>query len=139
MHLKRIRAPGFGFANAYPCLPVSEYEARLKGLADRMIEANLDCLVVFGDREHSANIAYLTGYDPRFEDAIFVMDRHGNGVLVVGNEGAGYIPAQRPDCDVELFQEFSLPGQDRSRSPTLRKLLSDHGIGRGLAVGCVGW
>lgn len=139
MRLRRISVPEFGAANVYPVLSSAEYEDRLARLAERMGEEKLDCLVVFGDREHSANIAYLTGYDPRFEDALFVTDCQGNRVLVVGNEGLGYIPAQRPRYDVACFQEFSLPGQDRSRSPTLRKLLSDHGIGRGLVVGCVGW
>ena len=36
--------------------------------------AGMDALVVYGDREHSANIAYLTGYDPRFEGALLVRD-----------------------------------------------------------------
>ena len=30
----------------------------------RMETAGLDVLVVYADREHSANLAYLTGFDP---------------------------------------------------------------------------
>ena len=32
-----------------------------------------DHIVVWGDREHSANIAYLTGFDPRFEEAVLIV------------------------------------------------------------------
>jgi len=31
-------------------------------------------LVVYADREHSATISWLTGFDPRFEEAILVID-----------------------------------------------------------------
>ena len=32
-----------------------------------------DRLVVYADREHSANLSCLTGFDPRFEEAILVV------------------------------------------------------------------
>ena len=39
-------------------------------LRRRMDERGLDQLVVYADREHSANLSYLTGFDPRFEEAL---------------------------------------------------------------------
>ncbi len=46
---------------------IEEYQSRLGMTANRMTAAGLDFLVVYADREHSANLAYLTGFDPRFE------------------------------------------------------------------------
>ena len=67
--------------------------ARLRHAGDRTVAAAVDLrrparapasadgrpgydhLVVWGDREHSANIAYLTGFDPRFEEAVLIVGR----------------------------------------------------------------
>ena len=35
-----------------------------------MAEQRLDALVVYADREHFANLLWLTNYDPRFEEAV---------------------------------------------------------------------
>ena len=32
-----------------------------------------DHVVVWADREHSANLAYLSGFDPRFEEAVLIV------------------------------------------------------------------
>ena len=32
-----------------------------------MKEQKLDVLMIYADREHGANFAYLTGFEPRFE------------------------------------------------------------------------
>ena len=45
-----------------------------------------DRLVVYADREHSANISFLTGFDPRFEEAILVVGPDGDPAILVGNE-----------------------------------------------------
>ena len=34
-------------------------------------------VVVYADREHSANLSYLTGFDPRFEEAVLIVGRDG--------------------------------------------------------------
>ena len=35
--------------------------------------SSLDAFVVYGDREHAANVAYLSGYDPRFEETLLIL------------------------------------------------------------------
>ena len=101
--------------------------------------AGLDRLVVYADREHSANLAYLTGFDPRFEEAILVVGPDGDPAILVGNEcfgmaGAAPLPMRR-----ELFQDLSLPGQPRDRSRSLAGILADEGIAPGSRVGVIGW
>lgn len=138
--LKQITLPDFGGADAaMPAIPTTEYEQRLHAVRERMERENVDVLVVYGDREHFANLAFLTGFDPRFEEALLVLTKTGQRRLLVGNECQGYLPDPALGCEVELFQEFSLPGQPRDQSRPLRTLLSESGIGVGSRVGCVGW
>ena len=51
--------------------------------------AGYDRLVVYADREHSANLAFLTGFDPRFEEAMLVVGPDGDPLILVGNECYG--------------------------------------------------
>ena len=60
---------------------------------------------------------YLTGFDPRFEEALLRLSAEGHRKLLVGNECLGYLPdAKALDLEVELFQEFNLMGQPRMTS-----------------------
>lgn len=136
---ERIVLPSFGTESDYPQLNVREYRSRLQALAACMDSAQLDVLVVYGDREHFANLAFLTGFDPRFEEALLLLDRAGHTLLIVGNECMGYLPNPALGCEAVLFQEFSLLGQPREQSRPLRNILAKFGIGSAVRVGCVGW
>ena len=140
VEIARIELPSFGGVDeALPQIPVGQYESRLAATAGRMEQAGLDVLVVYGDREHSANMAFLTGFDPRFEEAVLLLGRLGSRLLLAGNECMGYLPDPGLNIQVELFQEFSLMGQPRGESRPLRTVLSDFGIAAGASVGCIGW
>jgi Xaa-Pro aminopeptidase len=95
--------------------------------------------VVYADREHSANLSYLSGFDPRFEEAVLVLGDEPDPAILVGNEcwglaGAAPLPMRR-----HRFQDLSLPSQPRDRSQPLREILADEGVGPGSRVGVVGW
>jgi Xaa-Pro aminopeptidase len=96
-------------------------------------------VVVYGDREHSANLAFLTGFDPRFEEALLILAQGQRPRLLVGNEGVDYTQISPVDLDVQLYQPFSLLGQDRSRSQNLSELLKGAGVTHGAKVGVVDW
>jgi len=137
--LAHIELPDFGLPDGQPELPPSLYPARLGRLQERADRRGYDQLIVYADREHSANLAYLTGFDPRFEEAILVVDSTAGPAILVGNEcwgmaGAAPLPMRR-----HLFQDLSLPGQPRERSGSLAEILADEGIGPGSRVGVVGW
>jgi Xaa-Pro aminopeptidase len=137
--LTRVELPDFGMPQAMPVLPQSIYPARLARLRERAEQKGYDHLVVYADREHSANVAYLTGFDPRFEEAVLVVAPSGDPAVLVGNEcyamaGAAPLPLRR-----HLFQDFSLPSQPRNGSRPLADILRDEGIARGTRVGVVGW
>ena len=124
-----------------PPLSASLYATRIAAARQRARDAGLDFLVVWGDREHSFNLAYLTGFDPRFEEAILIVttstDRRPR--LLVGNECLGYAPDPAIGVEVELWQDLSLMGQPRERSRTLHEIFESEGMRQGSRVGCVGW
>ncbi len=68
---------------------VTEYTRRLATFRAALARRGYDIGVVYGDREHSANIQWLTGFDPRFEEAVLVIapDR---ALLLAGNECLPY-------------------------------------------------
>ena len=137
--LAEVQLPAFGMPDAMPEVTSATYAARLERLRERMERAGVDRLLVYADREHSANLAYLTGFDPRFEEALLAVGPAGDPAILVGNEcfgmaGNAPLPMRR-----HLFQDFSLPSQPRDRSRPLRDLLAEEGVGRGARIGLVGW
>jgi Xaa-Pro aminopeptidase len=136
-----VELPDFGMPDAVPALADGAHVARLARLRERAASAGYDRVVVYADREHSANLSFLTGFDPRFEEALLVLATDGadDPAILVGNEcwgtaGAAPLPMRR--C---RFQDFSLPSQPRDRSDPLRDILDAEGIGPGTRVGAIGW
>jgi len=139
VELAELTLPHFGLPTIQPEIPVETYQARIASALEQADRAGHDTLVVYGDREHSANIAYLTGYDPRFEEALLILKPNAKPVLLVGNEGMGYAEIMTLDVEKVLYQTFSLLGQPRGKSPMLTDILRDAGLSDGQQVGVVGW
>ena len=95
--------------------------------------------MIWADREHSANLAYLSGFDPRFEEAVMIVAASGAPVLLAGNECFATAEAAPLPVRCVRFQDLSLPNQPRDASPALADVLGDAGIGTGFRVGVVGW
>src|SRR4029077_271151 len=84
--------------------------------------------------------AFLSGYDPRFEETLLLLGPRDRRVLVVGNEGQGYAPlAGLPGLDIALAQSMSLMGQDRALKPDLAAVLREAGMSSGQTIGLAGW
>jgi hypothetical protein len=137
--LAEIGLPSFGEPAVRPELPDARYAERIEALRARMRTEGYDRLLVYADREHSASISFLTGFDPRFEEAILVVGPDGDPAILVGNEcwgiaGAAPLPMRR-----QLVQDLSLPSQPRDRSRPLADILGGEGIRSGTRVGVVGW
>lgn len=157
--LTEVELPDFGLPSVEPVVPPETYIKRLKVAQTLWRWRGLDAVIVYGDREHFANLTYLTGYDPRFEEALLILNleipedepgeertdmipiRPPNRVptLVVGNEGWGYVPISPVNLNKVLYQNFSLPGQPRGTSSSLESILEESGIKQGSKVGVVGW
>ena len=83
--LIRIDWHDFGTPDLPPPLTLPEMAARLAAFRRAGAAAGHDLLVVYGDREHSANLHWLTGFDPRFEEAVLVVAP--DSALLLENEG----------------------------------------------------
>lgn len=133
---REVALPDFGEIEDRPELPTELYEARCERA---YVAAGCDWLVVYGDREHYANLTYLVGFDPRFEEALLLLGAGNRRVLIVGNEGLSYASLVKPRVDLALCQSLSLPGQDRGVAPRLDAVLRDAGLRAGQSIGLVGW
>ena len=124
-----------------PPLTAAIYKARIAATRERARAEGVDVLVVWGDREHSSNMSYLSGFDPRFEEALLIVPVANSHPprLLVGNECLGFAPDPAIGIEVELWQDLSLMGQPRERSRTLREIFADEGVIVGARVGCIGW
>lgn len=146
VELGPVELPSYELPTAFPAVPLATYQARLAAAAAAAAAAGLDALVVYADREHFANLSYLTGYDPRFEESLLIMVPGRNPVLLVGNEGQAYAAVVPDEVEVVLYQGFSLVSQDRSVSPRLGAVLAAAGLGSAgpgpdgaRRVGVAGW
>ncbi len=108
-----------------------------------MEELGLTHIVVYADREHFANLTYLTGFDPRFEESLLIVGKTATPLILVGNECEAYLGISSLHnagrMRHERFQTFSLLGQPRGRSRSLREILAEEGIDSDARVGAVGY
>jgi hypothetical protein len=141
--LIEIDWPRFGDAARPPAAPATEYQRRIDRARAGMEARQLTHLVVYGDREHFANLAWLTHFDPRYEEALLVLSAARPPLILVGNECDNYLAIsplyQEGGLRKERYQAFSLPDQPRDSSRPLDAILREEGIGPGARVGCVGW
>ncbi|RJT32120.1 hypothetical protein D3227_27355 [Mesorhizobium waimense] len=137
--LKAMSLPEFGEPTVMPLVPRATHEARIAALVARGSRAGFDAFVVYGDREHAANVAYLSGYDPRFEETLLVVVPGREPKLLVGNEGWGYAEICDGPYKRVLYQTFSLPAQPRDRSDALPDILAGCGLKAGQKIGAIGW
>ena len=137
IELRTIAIPDFGPIAAPQALPADRYEARCRAALD---SSGTDWLCVYADREHLANVMFLSGFEPRFEEALLLLGPNNRRILVTGNECVPYAAiSPLPDLEVRLSQTMSLPGQDRTAAPRLTDVLRDCGLSAGDRVGMVGW
>ena len=59
--LADLELPEFGMPNVEPSIPAETYRARMSRLRRRARKDGYNHVAVYADREHFANLAYLTG------------------------------------------------------------------------------
>ena len=139
MPLVELALPPLADPGPEPTLPEHVYRERTETLVRRLRDAGLDALLVYADREHYANVSYLTGFDPRFEEALLVVTADGDAVAVAGNESLSFTEKAGVPLRGVLCQSFSLPGQDRSIRLRLADALAEVDLPRGARCGVAGW
>ena len=141
--LKEIDFPEFGEADTILYPSIDELKGRITKLRTMMEERQLSHIVVYGDREHFGNLMYLTHFDPRFEEALLIIDRVNKPLLIVGNECVGHLTVSplynEKELRYERYQPFSLINQPWDESRTLSEIFNGEGIKNGSRIGCIGW
>ncbi len=139
VQLDQLTLPEFGLPTVQPLLSAGIYRERLSRALARAQAAGFDALVVYGDREHFANLAYLSGYDPRFEESLLILTPGREPALLVGHEGWGYSSLSPAPVRRVLFPSFSLMALPRTSKTTLEEIFRGEGIKAGSRIGLVGW
>jgi Xaa-Pro aminopeptidase len=135
--LRSIAIPDFGAIDQPSALTGDRYAQRCDAA---LAAAGTDWLCVYADREHLANVMFLSGFEPRFEEALLLLGPGARRILITGNECVPYaVVSPLPGLEVRLSQTMSLLGQDRTRAPRLTDVLRDAGIRAGDRVGVIGW
>lgn len=133
--------PEFGAPAVPGAAGLAEMTARLAAIRAAMAGRGLDRLVIYGDREHCANMLWATGFDPRFEEALLVVAPVGAPVLVAGNECLPYTAVSplvaAGMVAVRHCASLSLLSQPRA-GERLDAILRDV-VPVGVRVGTVGW
>jgi hypothetical protein len=138
-HLREIDLPDFGVPEDRPELAAGVYSSRLEAAREQARSAGLSALVIYADREHFANMAYLTGFEPRFEEALLILAGNRTPVIITGPENAGRAAAAAIEAEAITYPPFGLLGQDRRNTPPLADLFTTSGIASGAIVGIAGW
>lgn len=141
--LKHIVYPDFGKPKVPAAITSEELQNRQTRCRAKMKKCGLSHLLVYGDREHFANLLYICGFDPRFEEALLIFSaEEKTPLLLVGNEGKGHLGAsplyREGELRYECYQPFSLMSQPRESFRPLRTILEEELDGF-TQVGLVGW
>ncbi|MFM9633418.1 MULTISPECIES: hypothetical protein [Streptomyces] len=137
--LRDVELPPLSVLEPEPVLSGEVYAGRIDRTRARMREMGLTHLIAYADREHPGNSLYLTGFDPRFEEALVVLDLDNAPWILAGNESSAMVPGLPVTATAVLCQSLSLPGQDRSIQQRVSAALRQVGVGSGARVGLVGW
>ncbi|HBQ65531.1 MAG TPA: Xaa-Pro aminopeptidase [Leclercia adecarboxylata] len=105
----------------------------------RMNEAGFDALVIYADKEHGGNFEYLTGFVPRFEEGLLILDKSGAATAILGNENLKMAQHSRIPVTLKHCPLFSLPNQPMDNETSLEMLFSETGLQALNRIGLVGW
>lgn len=139
VHLTKIEKPII-FNEVAPTMLTDQTmaERKQKVLANMAAEG-FDALVIYADKEHGGNFEYLTGFIPRFEEGLLVLDSSGNATLVLGNENLKMANYSRIDNVLVHSPLFSLPNQPMDNEARLETIFETIGLAQKAKIGIVGW
>lgn len=144
VHLIELEWPEFGTTRTFPRPTAEEFARRVEALREAAARRGYTHAVIYADREHFGNLAWLTGFDPRFEEAVLIVRADaGKPLLLTGIECTSYLPVSplwlEGGLRHEQFDDFSLPDLTRGEYRSLEAILGDEGVTKNSRIGLIGW
>lgn len=115
------------------------FEERKDKVLNIMKKYSFSSLIVYADKEHGSNFEYLTGFIPRFEEALQILNQDGTSFLILGNENANKVEFARIKSRGIKCPLFSLPNQPNNLSKNLTDYLNLASIDDSKKIGLVDW
>ena len=135
--------PDFGTTRVFPRPQAAELRQRVDALRDAAARHGYSHTLLYADREHFGNLAWLTGFDPRFEEALLIVRAGAKPLLLTGVECTSYLPVSPLWLNGELrheqYDDFSLPELTRGDYRSLEVILREEGVGTTSRIGVIGW
>lgn len=139
IEIKKVNQPIADHSSQFVHLTDQTMEERKQALLRLMAERGLSALVIYADKEHGSNFEYLTGFIPRFEEGLQILNQDGSSTLILGNENYNKVRYSRTPSEGKKCSLFSLPNQPMQEVSELDNLLADTTIDTSQKVGLVGW
>lgn len=136
---RQVPKPALDCTNIPVLLDDETMEERYQKVLTRMKAEKMDTLVVYADLEHGNNFEYLTGFLPRFEEALLVLHENGENFMIMGNENLNKVSSARIKATAIHSPYFSLPNQPMSSEKNFREILEEAQIRGSSRVGIAGW
>lgn len=114
--LRHLSLPEETAAAEPPAIAPEEYTRRCD---ETLARSGLPWVAVYGDREHNANLLFLTGFDPRFEEELLLLGPQGRRVLLVGNEGIVHAAAAGMALQCDIIPTPLPPGTALNREDSV--------------------
>lgn len=137
--VKQALAPKLDHSSKPILLSDETINLRKRKILHLMQEANLSSLVIYADKEHGSNFEYLTGFIPRFEEGLQILNQDGSSTLVLGNENYNKVKFSRVESKGVHCPLFSLPNQPMGGFRPLAHYLRQVDVDTSQKVGIVGW
>lgn len=137
--LENLTAP-----TIYPTIPSitltdDTIAGRLSKVLHAMEHCSYDAIVIYADKEHGGNFEYLTGFIPRFEEALLILYSNGQSELLLGNENMKMANYARLTSKAIHAPWFSLPNQPMGNHITFPDLIRKTQLMQTKSIGIVGW
>ncbi|WP_251713030.1 M24 family metallopeptidase [Lactococcus ileimucosae] len=139
IQLKQIKTPAIENKLSPVALTDETMSFRKTALLGKMREKGYDSLVIYADLEHGSNFEYLTGFLPRFEEALLILHMTGEAYMVLGNENLNKAGKARLLAKAIHMPHFSLPNQPMPKKGTVEEILSQCTLENAKKIGLVGW
>lgn len=139
IHFKKTPLPIADNSGQPIILGDQTYVERKEKVLALMKKYNFSSLMIYADKEHGSNFEYLTGFIPRFEEAIQILNQDGSSTLILGNENANKVGMSRTPSTGIKCPFFSLPNQPMDFSKQMIDYIQEAEVDASKKIGLVGW